>query len=643
MNGKRKEVLKTCIVIELCAVVLLAVLSMVVYHFTRKSVQSRNEEKVQQFMLRGDIPKYSFSAEIRQTDVEFGLDSVDSLWLELQQDKTYEGGFAFACYYRNRTADAGMVLDGDIAVAVVDSETERRTWNLWEYFPKRDLEEFVGKVFESRKEKKVWASPMIRKIRGRDAEDGTEMLTQIEIYVPSLFRNYTITAKDFAGTDRVLWDDGESRSEWPESGEDAETGSEARLYLISQDARLSTLLRELGAETLDSKSRYTAITQTIGAEEGGSEDIILSARQSKRGEITVAKSGEVDASSALMIVFDNAKIARNALFRPMVVVLLLGQTFAIIAMILLVAARRRREDLKNLRDMFINAMAHELKTPAAVIKNTAEYLSLGAKPEKMPHYLDVLERESEALSEKLNRMLTYTRVTDERLNLNLVSSDWNLMTDAVIASYADMIAEKGMEVDFSLRRSENVSCDPALMGMVIDNFVGNAVRHGAPGSRIIIETEGKRFRIWNQAEALSEEELKEIWTPMYQTKRKSEDSRTGGMGLAICAGILKRHGAMCGAGNRDGGLLFWFDFSKSKDVEKARRLAWIHLLTATFGVMAAFAWGMSYVTGGKTLWLLLSTIWLLYGILFTFNYTQAKEGKHRVSKKDWQDDFRVNR
>ncbi|MBO4766339.1 MAG: HAMP domain-containing histidine kinase [Lachnospiraceae bacterium] len=659
-KGERKKVVRLCVAIEVFAIAVVAVLLFVMHRYTRESVEANTEAKGTEFMRRADHPAYySCFSKIRQGDPEFWLEAIELVVFSLQQEEAYDEGYAAVAYYMDTASGVGMVMEGDIAVVAVDSGTERRTWNLREYFPGEELERLIKTVFESRNRKKVWTHPRILQLWGRDAADGTVALTKMTLQDPSLGDDYTIASADCSGTDRPIWDWSEAMKKQPSETAESNAQAEARLYLLAQDKALAGLLAETDDDVLGASGRYAIFTQEYTFQSTGGdaaenpedfdageigEDATVNfsaeVRRAAGGEIVAPRDGEISSEYTVRLVFDNRKIAWNRLRKPVILVIAFGQTFAFLAMILTVSARRRREELRRLRDMFINAMAHELKTPAAVIKNTSEYLSLEPKPEKTAHYLEVLSRESDSLNGKINRMLTYTRIVDGNTNLNRTETDLNRLTDAVIASYADLAAAKGMTIDFSKRSDEKISCDPALMSMVIDNLVGNAVRYGEPDSAVVVETRGKGFRVRNRTAALSEEELREIWTPMYQTRRKQEDSKTGGMGLAISAGILERHGASYGVCNRDGGLLFWFEFAKAREVERSIKYAWINLLTVSIAMISAFLWAMNYMRRGSRFDLVLTIFWLIYAVCFARAYESMRSGKwvrawcDRLAKKN---------
>jgi|GEM_PF-2098489 Signal transduction histidine kinase len=640
---ERKKEIKLCVVIELVAIVLVSTVLLGMYHFTKESVQTVNEAKTQWFLAQCAAPRYSAYGEtIDPSHADFFLDVMSDLVFDLGKEPGYEGNYVFANYFRDRKNNAGMVMEGHIAFAVLDTKDGRRIWNLGKYFPEKELREFIETTDQARNKRGIWAYPTIEKLWGRREANGEITLTMIMIYVPANFGDTEIKAVGYADTDELIWD--KSRDMWDtdtmryDEVSDRNPDSEARLYMFAQNDSFAREVRLNGTDAYRTDDRYT-VAELAYSEEGAgliefTDSRIREIRDIAGKEIFLRDGEELGCDGEVILAFDNKAITLSRLKRPLIVICAIGQALAFISAILLIGSLRRGNQLRNLRNMFINAMAHELKTPVAVMRNTAEYLSCGARPEKQGHYLEVLKRESESVNDKLNRMLTYTRLMNESVTLHPEETDWNLLTETALESYSDLIAEKGMTVDFTVRTSEKPSCDPTLMSMVIDNLVSNAVRHGEPGSTIVIQTVDKRFNIWNKADPLTEKELRELWTPMYQTDRKSADSQTGGMGLAISAGILERHGAMYGAYNKDDGLLFRFDFSKSAQVAKTQKYAWVSMLAMVLSLTAALMYGMNYISRGQTMELCVVLVWLLNGVIQSLNYTRATLGwqSRRIKK-----------
>ncbi len=553
-------------------------------------------------------------------------------------DHDYDGciGVGLLCDYATREydwesdsyytegEDECIFLNGTVALLTVSTisdelimdgpqRIDKITWDLTGYFDMADIRAVMDRF--------QW-TPMVDEVYGHETADGHLVPTKIT------FRG---------GVDCVL----QSR----EYREDdvrlakAETDSEGEVYFLEQPAGVCALVEALakGDFPAGDDDRYFCRTETgsVRVIRMGDDDW-YDARHAdviSCGNKEIHYSNYSQGDTSYYIVIDFGTVVWRKAGRKTLALALFVQVATAVAMVIRFGVDRKNRQLKQLRDTFINAMAHELKTPAAVVRNTAEYLATGAKPEKQEHYLNVLVRESESMNEKLGRMLTYTRVMDDTLVIEHKATDWNKMADDVLASYEDLIASKGMKVVFEERTFEIPGGDPALMGMVIDNLIGNAVRYGEPDSTIIVRTEEKRFSVWNKTEPLSEEELAGIWTPMFQTDRRKADSETGGMGLAISAGILDRHDADYGVRNEGDGLLFWFDFSKARDTEKLERWSWGSVVTSMINLLCAALFGFQYASDGSGWHIALECLWLVCALFNVFAFAANYSGKWRKKKK----------
>ncbi|MCR5530933.1 MAG: HAMP domain-containing histidine kinase [Lachnospiraceae bacterium] len=340
-----------------------------------------------------------------------------------------------------------------------------------------------------------------------------------------------------------------------------------------------------------------------------------------RGEEVISVSFGSDVPIiAYTVYFNRDAIVRARVLRPALLLALFLQAAVVYLMIIMWGVDRRRREAKELRDTFINAMAHQLKTPVAVVQNTAEYLATGNSPEKREHYCDVLVHEGENMNYLLNRMLTYTRVMDRGATLNLQEVPLDSLVDEVLASHQEIIPERGITIDFSERSGSNVKCDPDLIKMVIDNMIGNAVRYGEEGSTVLVRTEGAEFSVYNRGEHLSDEEQGNIWTPMYAAKKQELRGETGGMGLAISAAILDRHGADYRVSNEEGGVRFRFDLAMTGKKRMEEKAIWVNILTVSLDILLAFMNAWMFLTRVKWIYFFITFLWLFSGGCFLISF-----------------------
>ena len=637
---KKRTWIRVCLIAEAVVLVMFAAIALILSNTERTMVERSAQEEMNRLSER-------------LTGSEMWSNSADAnrvlliQWATIREivshNETFRDNYAIAMRYDDNSGENRMYESGPMAILMVakregtGAETwdlndpnvspERYTWDLWKYFSGEENQSILRRLTEKSKENGL--TFYISKICGRWTENERIKLTQVtfRFVVRSINEapEATLRTADHEDTDEVLWD-GDNRDESSADG--------VEFYIAPQSEELSQMLSKPDLEFAESRYR----TYRFGVNEKNDirtdDELVAAYREEDDGSIFLDKeTGTRDASVVFYAVFDISKIVRTRLRGKLLVTFAFLQAGAIIAVILIGEAQRRRKEQRQLRDTFVNAMAHELKTPAAVVRNTAEYLSTGAKPEKQGHYYEVLTRESDSMDTLLNRMLTYTEVLDGKVDLNPQATDLNKLTDDTLASYADLIAEKGMQVEFTKRSASKPNCDPNLMGMVIDNLISNAVRYGEPGSTIVVKTEEMAFSVWNKAEALTEAELERIWTPMFSTERKKKDSETGGMGLAISAVILDRHAAFYEARNEGDGLLFRFDFASAEKIEKSRKYAWLYLISTTLGMLCAAIYAFNYITRGNTLNLVVVFLWLTASVLWTVAYTAANRSKQRRKKK----------
>jgi len=217
------------------------------------------------------------------------------------------------------------------------------------------------------------------------------------------------------------------------------------------------------------------------------------------------------------------------------------------------------ESVAEDRNTFIANLAHEMKTPAAVIKNSAECLEEGIHPEKQAHYIGMVQKEADHMNDLLMSMLAYTRLSDSFCELNKTDCSLQEMMERSCAHYKGQIEAKNLHVIWDSAENTTTRCDEKLIMMVFDNFISNAVRFCKENGVIRFTISPGTVSVYNEGAQIPEDQLKEIWTPMYKgDSSRNEMNGTSGMGLAISAVILKVHRASYGVHNVSGGVEFYF-------------------------------------------------------------------------------------
>jgi two-component system sensor histidine kinase KdpD len=102
--------------------------------------------------------------------------------------------------------------------------------------------------------------------------------------------------------------------------------------------------------------------------------------------------------------------------------------------------------------------------------------------------------------------------------------------------------------------------EPVLLEQVFIQLLDNAIKYSPPESPIDIKISSDKdnalVKVENQGEGLTVEEMKKVFDRFY----RGRTSKVGmGLGLTICQSIIKAHGGLIWAENREGGgVIFCF-------------------------------------------------------------------------------------
>lgn len=218
---------------------------------------------------------------------------------------------------------------------------------------------------------------------------------------------------------------------------------------------------------------------------------------------------------------------------------------------------RRREELEQQRRDLTNAIAHDLKTPLAVISGYAENLAEHVHTEKREHYAAGIQENVRRCDRMVRDMLELSRMEGGGVKLALEEVSLGEITGKMLSGYKDVFAAK--EITLAVDGTAGIRADRELMERVLDNFVSNAAAYTELGGTVRVKITDKRWSITNTGSPIPSEEFSHIWQAYY----KLDQSRMGGgsgLGLSIVRSILELHGFQYGAENTEAGVCFWFEW-----------------------------------------------------------------------------------
>ncbi|HEX6347850.1 MAG TPA: HAMP domain-containing sensor histidine kinase [Candidatus Dormibacteraeota bacterium] len=258
--------------------------------------------------------------------------------------------------------------------------------------------------------------------------------------------------------------------------------------------------------------------------------------------------------SAATMGFLGALVARGGpRFIPLPLILLAGAfIFGIVQMRRATASfaglRRRVEAGDQRRRTFLADVAHELKTPLAVIRGQAEGIADGVYQASAESVKPILEA-THTLELLIEDLRTLALSEAGALVLNREPVDLALLVHEVLA--AQPASEVALREDLPADLP-HPDADPVRLRAVLNNLVANALRHTPAGGSVTVSARRQGGGIEVSVSDTGEGIPPELLPRIFERFVRGPSSRGSGLGLAIAKDVVEAHGGTIAAQSQPG-------------------------------------------------------------------------------------------
>jgi signal transduction histidine kinase len=212
------------------------------------------------------------------------------------------------------------------------------------------------------------------------------------------------------------------------------------------------------------------------------------------------------------------------------------------------SALRGREEAARLKEEFLSAAAHDLRTPLTVVLGQAELIErrLLRDPNASidPAGISRMAREARHLRDLVSELLDAQRLEQGLTAMDLAPADLGALVEAVRTRHV----EQGIPLTLEGPDEALVaSVDRPRIEQVIENLLENAFKYGAddeaPELRIWRLGAEARIAVVDHGAGIPEAERERIFERFYRAPNAQSITDTGmGLGLYICRRIVEEHG-----------------------------------------------------------------------------------------------------
>lgn len=224
-----------------------------------------------------------------------------------------------------------------------------------------------------------------------------------------------------------------------------------------------------------------------------------------------------------------------------------------------------RKQAERTKDEFITMASHELKTPLTSIKGYMQMVERSFErdlKEDARKYLERTRQQLEKLNVLIDDLLDTSKIASGKLDFRNGIYDIDLISE----NSADIIRQTypSHSIIKTGHTGVKVYGDQLRIEQVILNYLTNAIKYSPQSAEILfdvslISPEEVMINITDSGIGIPKDKQAELFTKFYRVEESSHRFQGLGMGLYICAEIIKRHHGRYGVDSEPGrGSSFYF-------------------------------------------------------------------------------------
>jgi len=236
----------------------------------------------------------------------------------------------------------------------------------------------------------------------------------------------------------------------------------------------------------------------------------------------------------------------------------------------------REKEIDQLKTELVSMVAHELRSPLTCISGFSELLlDKEVTREQSEEYASIIMKESNRLSELINKFLDISRIESGKSQVRKTPVDMKMLIRKVLDFNAQLADKKHIRLHFEApEKVSTVQVDRDMMEQVILNLFSNAIKYSEENAEVTLRIKENAdtlvIDVQDTGFGISRKSLPHIFEKFYRItdNEQVQDITGSGLGLALVKEIVEIHGGKISVRSKLGkGSVFTFTLPKSSVAE----------------------------------------------------------------------------
>lgn len=196
---------------------------------------------------------------------------------------------------------------------------------------------------------------------------------------------------------------------------------------------------------------------------------------------------------------------------------------------------------KRTLDMAISNIAHDIRTPLTIASGYTQQLI--KHPDNSSETLNKIAHHQDLVSKRLEALLEYRHLMEGAVKPKLEELDLSTFITKKTLAYYDVFQSSQIVLDFNVEPGLKTTTDEDLLDRIIQNLLGNVLKHGKEKARLSLKKEENRLVL--EIDNLVKKPIKNIdnLSNRFYSENLSDTEESSGLGLYITEELCHLLGA----------------------------------------------------------------------------------------------------